>query len=116
MQATANNFKTDENKPSEIETGKEASSDQTNEENNITPEHLGDEGTNNLEFSDLITVDEYDSRAELLDLLTKKEIELKTLWEYFDLLWDLHTEEKKRIDQIETQLKKDIAVSDDSSI
>ena len=106
MQATANKFETDENKPSEIETGKEPSSDQTNEENNITLEHSGDEGTNDLEFSDLITIDEYDSSAELLDLLAKKEIELKTLWEYFSLLWDLHTEEKKRIDQIETHLKR----------
>ena len=56
MQATANKFKTDENKPSEIETGTEASSDQKNEENNITPVHSGDEGMNYLEFSDLITV------------------------------------------------------------
>ena len=56
MQATANKFKTDENKPSEIETGREASSNQKNEENNITPVHSGDEGMNDLELSDLITV------------------------------------------------------------
>ena len=82
MQTTANKFKTDKNKPSEIETGTEASSDRTNEENSITSKHLGDEGTDDLEFSDLITVDEYDSNAELLDLLAKKVIELKTLREY----------------------------------
>ena len=69
------------NQVSEVETGIEASSDETNEENNITPEHPWDEGTNDREFSDLITVEEYDSSAELLDLLAKKEIELKTLWD-----------------------------------
>ena len=51
-----------------------------------------------------------------MDPLAKNEIKLKTLWECFYLLWDFQTEEKKRIDQIETQRKKDIAISNDSSI
>ena len=50
-----------------------------------------------------ITLDEYSDGNESEVNGIKQEI--RNIWEYCDLLWDLHKEEKQRIDQIELSMR-----------
>ena len=50
-----------------------------------------------------ITLDEYSDGNESEVNGIKQEI--RNIWEYCDLIWDLHKEEKQRIDQIELSMR-----------
>ena len=51
-----------------------------------------------------ITLDEYSDGNE--SEVNRIEHKIRNIWEYCDLIWDLHKEEKQRIDQIELPLRK----------
>ena len=53
-----------------------------------------------------ITLDEYSDGNESEVNGIKQEIRI--IWEYCDLIWDIHKEEKQRIDHIELSLKNKI--------
>ena len=50
-----------------------------------------------------ITLDEYSNENESEVNGIKQEI--RNIWEYCDLVWDLHKEDKQRIDQIQLSLR-----------